>query len=493
MVEWVHWLPLAIAAPIVGGVVTPAVAARNRGAAVWWSLLVLSVTLVATVMLAVRVAREGPFSYAMGGWAPPWGIELRFDEFSAFAVAIVLVGWLAVAFSLRHSEKAVAPERLPFYHTLILLNLGGMIGFVSTGDFFNLFVFLEVLSLSGYALVAVGGRKIAGLAAFKYLLMGAVSSLVVLLCVGLLHALTGSLNMADVASRLGTAESPVPVALALGGFTAAFLVKAALFPLHIWLPDAHSAAPSPVSAILSGLVVKMGIVGLLRVWQVFHGAGVLGMTALSEVLVWLGAASIVMGAFFAVFQEDLKLMLAYSTVSNVGYIVLGLGLASPLGMTGGVVHVFNHALIKAALFLAAGALIHATGERTLKGLRGVGRSMPGTCLALSVGVLAIIGVPPTAGFVGKWYIALGALEAGRPFFAFVLVFGALLICIYYARIVNAFYFRSPTRTRVEEAREVPASMLVPVLILAALCLVMGVLGRVPLSFAEPGVLRMLGP
>jgi multicomponent Na+:H+ antiporter subunit D len=493
MVEWAHWLPLAIAAPIVGGVVTPAVAARNRGVAVWWSLLVLSLTLVATVMLAVRVAREGPFSYAMGGWAPPWGIELRFDEFSAFAVAIVLVGWLAVAFSLRHSEKAVAPERLPFYHTLILLNLGGMIGFVSTGDFFNLFVFLEVLSLSGYALVAVGGRKIAGLAAFKYLLMGAVSSLVVLLCVGLLHALTGSLNMTDVASRLGAAQSPVPVALALGGFTAAFLVKAALFPLHIWLPDAHSAAPSPVSAILSGLVVKMGIVGLLRVWQVFRGAGVLEMTALSEVLIWLGAASIVMGAFFAVFQEDLKLMLAYSTVSNVGYIVLGLGLASPLGMTGGVVHVFNHALIKAALFLAAGALIHATGERTLKGLRGVGRSMPVTCLALSVGVLAIIGVPPTAGFVGKWYIALGALEAGRPFFAFVLVFGALLICIYYARIVNAFYFRSPTRTRVEEAREVPASMLVPVLILAALCLVMGVLGRVPLSFAEPGVLRMLGP
>jgi len=492
MIDWPHWLPLAVALPIVGGVLAPALFYRRRQAVPWWSLLVVSVTLLPVLLLVLRVARQGPFSYLMGGWAVPFGIELRFDEFSAFALAVVGVVWLALAFSFRDSRASRATGPLLYYHTLLLLNLGGMIGFVVTGDLFSLFVFLEILSLSAYALVGVSGSRIAGLAAFRYLLMGAVSSAVVLLCVGLLYALTGSLNMADVASRLGDAESPLPTLLALGGFTAAFLVKAALFPLHVWLPDAHSAAPSPVSAILSGLVVKMGVVGIIRIHQIFHAADVVDLAALNLALVWLGAASLIMGAFFAVFQEDLKLMLAYSTVSNVGSIVLGLGLTSPSGVTGGAVHMLNHAVMKAALFLAVGALIHRTGQQTLTGLQGVGRSMPLTCLALSVGILAIIGIPPTAGFPGKWYIAVGALEAGRPGFAFVLILGTLLLAVYCARIVNAFYFRPFARPEVENAREAPLSMLVPVLILAALCVVMGLLGRLPLEFMEPAVLRMVG-
>jgi multicomponent Na+:H+ antiporter subunit D len=271
------------------------------------------------------------------------------------------------------------------------------------------------------------------------------------------------------------------------------MVKAAIFPLHIWLPDAHAIAPSPVSAVLSGLVVKVGIIGMLRVYQIAYGSGAIDMSNLNTLLMWLGALSIVMGAFFAVFQDDIKMMLAYSTISNVGYIVMGLGLASEYGLIGASVHVFNHAIIKATLFLGAGALIFQTGKRTLTDLAGVGRSMPWTVAAISVGAISIVGIPPTAGFLCKWYIALGAMQAGHPFFGFALVFGALFIFIYYIRMVNAFYFRQPNDPAMSEVREAPASMLAPVLILAALCLVMGVLGRIPLSFIEPAVTRLLLP
>ena len=455
----------------------------------------MTVTSFAAVQLILRVAREGPFSYPLGGWKPPLGIEFRFDEFSAVAGVICLIGWLAVLYSVRYVEwlRELPKQRIPYYYALLLLNLGGMLGFAITGDLFNLFVFLEVLSLSAYALVAVSGEPTAAMAAFKYLLLGAISSLLVLFSIGLLYAMTGTLNMADVTARLSSVGGTAPVALALALFAVGFMVKAALFPLHIWLPDAHAIAPSPVSAVLSALVVKVGIIGMLRVYQIYYGARVLNLSTLNLVLVWLGAISIVMGAFFAIFQDDIKLMLAYSTISNIGYIVMGLGLASQYALIGASVHVFNHALIKATLFLAAGAFIYRTGYRTLTDLRGIGRSMPLTTAAISIGAISIVGIPPTAGFLCKWYIALGAFQAGQPFFGFALVFGALFIFIYYIRMVNAFYFQAPVHREVLEAREAPASMLGPILILAALCLIMGILGRIPLSFIEPGVVRLLAP
>lgn len=496
MYAWPHWLALVVLAPILGAVLTPVVSLRSRHVACWWALGVMSVTSFAAIMLIVRVAEEGPFSYLPGGWAAPYGIELRFDEFSAAIGVICLVGWLAVLFSLRYTEwlREMPPQRVPYYYTLLLLNLGGMIGFTVTGDLFNLFVFLEILSLSGYALVAVSGEHIAEMAAFKYLLMGAISSVLVLFSVGLLYGITGSLNMADVTTRLGSLSgSAAPAALALGMLTVGLMVKAALFPLHIWLPDAHAIAPSPISAVLSGLVVKMGIIGMLRVYQIYYGSRVLDTSVLDQVLVWLGAISILMGAFFAIFQDDIKLMLAYSTISNIGYIVMGLGLATNYSMIGASVHVFNHALIKATLFFAAGALIYRTGYRTLSDLRGIGRSMPLTTLALSIGAISIVGIPPTAGFLCKWYIALGALEADQPFFGFTLIFGALFIFIYYIRMVNAFYFQPAIHAEMLEVKEAPLSMLLPTLLLAALCLVMGLLGRIPLVFIEPAVARLLAP
>ena len=483
-------LPWLVALPLVGAALVPIVArhdARRAGGLTF--AVALATTALASILVA-QLASQGPFSADLGGWTAPYGIELRFDRFAAWTMPLAALFAFVIPFSWRYLDGTLPRERWAPFYALLLLNLGGLLGFSVTGDLFNLFVTMEVVSLSSYALVAVAGRGVAAWAALKYLLLGAVSSLLVLFAVGLLFALTGSLNLADVSARLAAAEPSGAALLALASLAVAFLVKAAVFPLHVWLPDAHAIAPSPVSAVLSGLVVKVGIVGLLRVLQLAAGTGI-ALEPLNAVLMVLGATAIVMGAFLAIFQDDIKLMLAYSTISNIGYIVLGIGLASPFALIGAFVHVFNHALIKVTLFLAAGAIIHQTGYRTLSDLHGVARRMPQTAAAMAIGAVSIVGLPPTAGFVCKWYIALGAFEADQGGYGFALVFGALFIFVYYVRMLDAFFFRAPVRPEVAAAVEAPWSMRAPVLVLAAACLVLGVLGGIPIGFVEPAVVDLL--
>jgi multicomponent Na+:H+ antiporter subunit D len=488
---WADALPWLIALPLAGAALTPVVARQRPERAAGWAFTVFALTTALAAGTTLALMRDGPLAVALGGFAAPYGIELRLDRFAAWVAPLCGLYLLVVPFSRRYFAAAMASERLPGAYALLLLNAGGMVAFTLSGDLFTLFVAMEVVSVSSYALVAIAGRGLAAFAALKYLLIGSVSSVLVLFGTGLLFALTGSLNMADVAERLGAIGPNAPVLVALAALAVAFMVKAALFPLHVWLPDAHAIAPSPVSAVLSGLVVKIGVVGLLRVFELAAGAGV-ALGPFNALLVVLGAVAIVMGAFLAIFQDDIKLMLAYSTVSNVGYIVLGLGLASPFALIGAAVHVFNHALIKVTLFLAAGALVHQTGYRTLQDLRGVARAMPQTSVAMAIGAVSIVGLPPTAGFVCKWYIALGAFEAEQGAFAFALIFGALFIFVYYVRMLNAFYFQKPVRPEVAAAREAPWSMRGPLLTLAALCLVMGLLGGLPIAFVEPAVIELLG-
>ncbi|MEX2529980.1 MAG: proton-conducting transporter membrane subunit [Gemmatimonadota bacterium] len=453
-----HWLPALVALPIAGAVLAPTL--PRRGA--WsWGFAVLLATLGVALFLA-GLLPDGALSYPMGGWPPPFGIELRFDVLSAFAVPVALVSALAVPFAARTGGPIATPEGI----AVILLGTGGMMGFMVAGDFFTLFVFLEVLSLSAYAMVAMSEERGAGIAAFRYLLMGAVASIVILLSVGLLYTLTGSLNMADVGARLP--DGGLPLHLATGGFVAGFLLKAAAFPLHVWLPDAHATAPSAVSAILSGLIVKMGVIGLLRTPGLEH---------LHELLLWVGAASLLAGALFALVQDDLKRMLAYSTVSNVGLIVLGLA----VDRTGATVHILNHAVIKASLFLAAGAFIHRAGSRQIE---GIGRGMPLTTTAFAVAGVAAIGIPPTGGFTGKWMITLGALEAGRPVVAAIVLLGAVLLGLCYARFLVVVAFRSGPAEEVAGG-EAPPAMLLPILALAILTVGLGLVGGQLAAFVGP--------
>jgi multicomponent Na+:H+ antiporter subunit D len=487
-----HFPILVVALPLVGGALTPFVGKINKRYCALWSILITFFSLIISLFLVLKLAlTKKPINYYLGGWSPPYGIEIRFDELSAASAVILGLILLALIFSWRYVQKELDERSVVPYYSLFLLNTAGMVGFVVTGDIFNLFVFLEILSLSAYALVAIGGERIAEMAAFKYLLMGAISSLAILLGIAFLYSITGTLNMYDLHQRLQHTPYLKTASLAFSLFLIGFCVKAAIFPLHIWLPDAHAIAPCPVSALLSGLVVKSGILGILRIISIYGLHSVLNLTFLNSFLAWLGTISIVLGAFFAFFQNDIKMMLAYSTISNIGYIVLGIGLADYYGLVGGIVHIFNHAIIKVTLFLCSGALIYRTGLRTLSDLRGIGRKMPVTMACMSIAIIAITGIPPTNGFICKWFIAIGAVQGDKPLFAAALLFGALFIFAYYIKILNSAYFREPVRKEVEEATEAPLSLLIPILLLTSACLVFGILAYAPLTFIKPFVERLL--
>lgn len=487
-----HLLPLTVLLPITAGALAPALFHRHPRACWLWAQSATVLTLVAGVALWPTLYSGTGVSYPLGGWPPPYGIELVFDGVAALIpVLAALVGMILIT-ARRYVQATVPASRHSLFYALVLINLGGMNGFVAAADLFNLFVFMEVFSISAYALVAMARGPVAALAALKYLLVGAVSSLLVLLAVALLHAQTGSLNMADIASLLATAEAPGAATLALGCLMVGFLVKAAIFPLHFWLPDAHASAPSPVSALLSGLVVKMGIVGLIRTRLLFAEAGVVALTLPDTLLVWLGVIAILAGAVLAMVQRELKLMLAYSTVANMGYIALGLGLASPAAVSGALAHTVYHATIKTGLFLTAGAVLLGTGLSRVDDLRGLGQRMPMTSGALVLGLLAATGIPPTAGFVGKWQIAIGALQADRPWVIAVILAGALLTLGWAIRVINSLFFRPPARARVITAREAPASLLVPALVLALLAISGGLFGAVLLGLVEPLAVRIVG-
>jgi multicomponent Na+:H+ antiporter subunit D len=481
-----HLLPLSVVLPITAGVLTPVLFHRGQPASWWWAITAGALSLATTLGLSNQVLDGELLRYPLGGWPAPYGIELVFDGFGVLmGSAAGLLTLLILVASRGYVRAELAPNRRGLFLGLVLINLGGMNGFLAASDLFNLFVFMEIFSISAYALVALARGPVAALAALKYLIVGAVSSMLVLLAVALLHAQTGSLSMSDIAARLPAADAPAAAGLAMGCLVVGFLVKAAIFPLHFWLPDAHASAPSPVSALLSGLVVKMGIIGLIRTRMLFAEANVVSLIPLDLLLIWLGVAAILTGAVLAAIQRELKLMLAYSTVTNIGYIALGLGLTTSAAVSGALVHMAFHALIKTGLFLAAGALLLSTGLSRTDDLRGLGQRMPVSSAALTLGLLAVAGLPPTAGFVGKWQIALGALEAGQAWLITVVLAGALLTLVWVIRILNSLYFRPPARSEVLIAVEAPPTLRLTALLLGSIAMLGGLAGAELLAWIEP--------
>ncbi|MEM4700183.1 MAG: proton-conducting transporter membrane subunit, partial [Candidatus Nezhaarchaeales archaeon] len=382
------------------------------------------------------------------------------------------------------------------YYILFLGFEAGMLGCLYTGDFFNLFVMLEVMSVSAYGLVAFRRDTYEAVeAAMKYAIVGSTATTIYFIAIAFGYGSFGTLNMADLASKVhGGPAFPVtggrpPHAgwtLGAGVFMAlmfwAFSLKAAIAPNHFWLPDAHPAAPSPISALLSGVMVKVAVYVLIRFfYTILRGAGELAIvtTSLSAAALILGAATSLLGALMLIVQRDIKRLIAYGTILNVGYISMGIGLglqpqASLTGLVAAIFHIINHGVAKALLFLCAGALIHAVGARSLDDLAGVGRRMPWTSASLIIGALALSGVPPLSCFMSKLLLLQAFLETGWLLPAVVIVvLTSALSLLGYLKVVYNVYFRAPARE--VEAHEAPAPMLIPILILASLCILLGVL------------------
>ena len=485
-----HLPLLAIILPLLAA---PVCVLAGRAGAAWLIALSSSVfSLAAAVALLQRVVQEGTVSYQLGGWAPPWGIELRVDLLGAYVLLIVcVIAALVMAYARRSVIREVETSRIPAFYAAILLVCAGLSGITVTGDAFNLFVFLEVSSLASYALISMGRDRRAISAAFQYLVMGSIGATFILIGIGFLYLMTGTLNMQDLAQRLPAVADTRSVRAGFAFLTVGIGLKLALFPLHLWLPNAYAYAPSVVSALFAATATKVAVYALLRfILDVFGVDFSLGNMPLNVLLIVLGSAGILIASLVAVYQENVKRMLAYSSVAQVGYMVLGIGLASAAGVSAAIMHLFNHALMKGALFLALGAVAYQLGRVGLRDFAGLGRSMPWTMAAIVIGGLSLIGVPGTAGFISKWYLVLAILEQDIWPLAVLVLVGSILALLYIWRLVETAYFKQPREDAVVP-REAPLSLLLPLWVLAAANIYFGLFTELNVGLAQQAASQLL--
>lgn len=461
----------------LGALLTPLLAGRRPLRAFPLAVTVTGGALGLALTGLTWVLAHGTMHYKVGGWEPPIGIEMILDPLSGFVVTVILAVALMV---LIHSGEVVSrelPNRIMPFFSCALLLLGGLTGIVLTGDLFNLYVFLEISSIAGYSLLAVGHRK-AAFATFRYVMLGSVGASFYLLGLGFIFIKTGSLNMADVALILKDLDwSPAlvtGVVLILVGLG----MKMALFPLHGWLPDVYTYASSSATALISPIGTKVAAYALLRITgQVLTPEVFQETLDLADIVAWMAVGGILWGSWMAMAQTDLKRMLAYSSVGQVGYIALGIALSNPLGITGAVLHIMNHACMKACLFLVAANFIQKLGHCDLSKLDAkTARKLPWTCLAFTVAALSMIGLPPTAGFFSKWYLVRGSLEAGQVLLVIVILVSSLMNAIYFFRILERLYLSGGKETPASDPvrrEDAGANLLLPTLVLASGVVLLG--------------------
>ncbi|MFN4089647.1 MAG: monovalent cation/H+ antiporter subunit D family protein [Alphaproteobacteria bacterium] len=451
-------LPL-IAAPIC-------VLLRFRDAA--WALAAVSTwaSFGISALLLAQVYSTGVISYELGGWPPPWGIEYRVDALNAYVLLVVSGVSAAVILFARDSILAeFGRNRDYLFYCAYLLAFCGLLGVTITGDAFNLFVFLEISSLGTYMLIASGRDRRALVASYQYLILGTIGATFIVIGVGFLYALTGTLNMADLAVRVRELGPNTSIIAAFSFLVVGTSLKLALFPLHLWLPNAYTFAPSMVSAFLAATATKVALYVLLRfVFTIFGVEFSFESLWLGLPLAILAIVGIFVTSLVAIFQNDIKRMLAFSSVAQIGYMVLGISLHSLTGVAAGIMHLFNHALMKGALFCAVGCLVYRVGSAGLDAFAGAGRRMPWTMAAFCTGGLSLVGVPLTAGFVGKWYLVLAVIERGWWPIAALLLLSSMLAVIYIWRVVEVAYFRDPPPG--STMKEAPLSLLLPTWALA---------------------------
>ena len=486
-----HHLPvLQVVIPLIAA---PFCSLLGRGRLAW--LLATSVSLVSFIialLLVQRVSLHGVLSYELGGWAPPWGIEYRIDHLSSYVLVILTAIASITMLAARESiEKEIAAEKIGLFYSAYLLCFTGLLGIVATGDAFNIFVFLEISSLSSYVLIAMGQNRKALTASYQYLIMGTIGAAFILIGVGLLYMLTGTLNIIDLQQKIPELITSRALHAAFAFFTVGISLKLALFPLHLWLPNAYAYAPSMITVFLSATATKVSLYILFRFFfglfsdeisfQHFH---------LGKILLPLSIIAIITASFVSIFQKDIKRMFAYSSVAQIGYMTLGIGLASKSGSIAGLVYLFNHAIIKGGLFLALACIVLRTCSARLESFAGLGKRMPWSMAAAALLSLALIGVPGTAGFISKWYLLVAAIEQSHWLVVLVIVGGSLLTIVYVWKIFEYAYFRHPTSppgNGTEARREAPLYMLVPLWTLVAFTFYFGLETSFSFGFASTAI------
>jgi len=468
---WNHFPALVVALPLL---CAPLCLVLRRPKYLYiLSLIVGSSTLLAATWLLLHAADGGVLGYSFGGWPLPFGIAYRVDLLSALVAFLLNLIFLFVFLYIPKSFAAELGERpwYPLYAALFIAQ-SGFVGVVLSDDLFNIYVFLEMAALASYGLTAARGQAHDLLAAYQYLLLGTLGAVFFLLGIGFLYALSGTLNLGDLSVRIADSLNTRAGLAALAFISVGLFFKSALFPLHLWLPRVYTYTPSAISALFSGVSSKVALYLLVRFYfDTFSGSAFTEL--LGELFLILGSVSVIFGSLVACRQHHIKRMMAYSSIAQLGYIVIAMGLLSQPALAAALIHLFNHAIIKCMLFLALGGVVYRLGNCTLAELRGLSRHMPWTAAALVVGGLALVGVPLTSGFISKWYLISAALQT-NAWLAVVVLLGSLLSLVYVWRVIEVAYFEKSERAEGVAIVEAPRTMNWVVYALIAIIIYSGV-------------------
>ncbi|MFC1551506.1 complex I subunit 5 family protein [Candidatus Latescibacterota bacterium] len=476
-----HILPLFIALPLGAAFIIPLAGMLRE----WLADTIAVVTTGLLVLLAFGRMGEDTVVYALGGWNPPFGINLYSDSMTVFFHLIVaIISFLVVLYSLEYMRRYTGVVK---YYCLLMLMIAGMNGVIASGDLFNIFVFLEIASISSYALVAFGIESEELEASFKYLVLGGIASSFILFGIALTYSITGTLNLAHIGQVFEGGVSGSMVKLISALFIMGFGLKTALMPFHAWLPDAHPSAPAPISAMLSGLLIKaLGVYCLIRIFFNVFGFG----QSFSTIFITLGMLSMIGGALLAAGQDDFKRLLAYSSISQMGYIIFAVGIGTPLAIIGGLLHLLNHAFFKSLLFLCSGAVNYATGTRDLNKLGGLWTKMPVTSATCAIGSLSISGIPPLGGFFSKLIIVIATVQAydtlgsAAYWLAGVTVLVSFVTLLYFVKLLKMAFF-GPLPAKLANVKEVPVLMWSVLVILTVFCIGFGLACPYFIDMIEP--------
>lgn len=484
-------IPLQVIIPMIAAPIAAMMVNKHHA----WSVAALAswISWIIAILLLNHTLNYGPTSYHMGGWAPPIGIEYRVDLLNSFILTLVTsIASITILYARKSLLLEVSERKQPIAYCVYLLCLTGLLGITITNDAFNIYVFLEISSLATYTLIAIGKHRKALFAAFEYLILGTIGATFYLIGIGLLYMMTGTLNITDLANRIPTVEETHIIITAFSFITIGLALKIALFPLHLWLCNAYTYAPHSISAFLSATATKVSLYVLIRIIFTLFGIEFAFSTIpLGNILMTLSIAAILLGSLAAIYQQDIKRLLAYSSVAQIGYITLGISLASQAGLTASLTHVFNHALAKGGLFMVCGAVAYRFGGTTIKHFHGIGKQMPYTTAACVILGLSLIGVPLTAGFISKWQLLSSAFDQQLWLIITTILISSLLAILYVWRIIEAAYFQAPPKTK-NPTNEVSIQLQIPIWIMALASIYFGIDTTYTLDIANQIAQQFLG-
>ena len=483
---------LIVMIPLLFAVLTPLIGFWRKELCYPWVLIAVIISFSSSLVTLGQVVLHGTIRYKLGGWAAPYGIEYLVDPLSAMMAVVVAGTALFTAFYSLRSLEFEMPGKVVYYYTLYLLQVAGLAGMVVTGDVFNLYVFLEITALTGYALLAAGQEKGLNYATFRYLILGTVGACFYLLGIGYLYMVTGSLNLIDLHALLPSLYGSKVVLVAFAFFMVGIAIKMGLFPMHFWLPDAYAKAPSVSSTLIGPLMTKVSVYIMLRIFFfLFEPSFTYGAISAKQILLWLGTAAIVYGAILALAQTDFKRMICFIIIMEIGYMAGGIGVGNTVAVRGVVLHILNDAIMTFGMFAVAGIIMYKTGSHNISDFRGLFRKTPITMAALVVVALSVIGVPPTCGFFSKWLLLSGAAANGNWVYVAALLFASLVSVVLFFRIFEAAYgFDRTSHHDTHDAApvasvkisEAPMTMIVPTILVAVGIVVFGLYNQTIMKF-----------